>query len=248
MNSVVQSLYHLPAFRQLVEALPVDATASVPHSLQRVFRDLRTNREVVCAAHLTRAFKLDPKEHRDAQEFSSMLLDAVSERVGSAKINGLFEGMYRSDVEYSNTGNANPGNASSGKEEPFLHLALDVRGCKHLVHSFEQLVKEEVVSMGKRRIRFLSFPPILVLQLKRVEFDQGRGYSTKVNDPLEFPVELDLTRFITDGDAPTSSSDDPYKYDLHSVIVHKGVAGRGHYYRSVPCNSPPLPHHRTDPP
>ena len=46
-------------------------------------------------------------------------------------------------------------------------------------------------------MRFVSFPPVLNLQLKRFEFDPITCDMVKINDRFEFPERLDLDPFLT---------------------------------------------------
>jgi len=78
-----------------------------------------------------------------------------------------------------------------------------------------------------------GLPPILQLHLKRFHFDWNTESTTKLNDPLEFPQELDLSGLMKD-----SSNADPTKcrYALQSVVIHVGEFGSGHYYAYVRPN------------
>ena len=53
---------------------------------------------------------------------------------------------------------------------------------------------------GKQRaqkgIKFVSFPPILTIQLKRFVFDMTTFETIKLNSSFEFPDVLDLTEFL----------------------------------------------------
>jgi ubiquitin carboxyl-terminal hydrolase 7 len=84
---------------------------------------------------------------------------------------------------------------------------------------------------AKKGCRFLKFPPILQLQLKRFEFDLHTGAMVKVNDKFEFPTTLDVTPYLS----PSEPRDekDPNIYYLHSVLVHSGSVHGGHYYTYI---------------
>ena len=85
---------------------------------------------------------------------------------------------------------------------------------------------------AKKGVRFVSFPPVLFLQLKRFEYDVFRDAMVKVtpysitsfpttltndqiNDKFIFPTELDVNEYLTD-DAAEKSNDT--KYRLYAYV------------------------------
>ena len=80
---------------------------------------------------------------------------------------------------------------------------------------------------AKKGIKFLSFPPVLLLQLKRFEYNSKRDIMVKINDYFEYYDEIDLNKYL-DPQAEKISKEDNI-YALHSVIVHQGSATSGHY-------------------
>lgn len=76
-------------------------------------------------------------------------------------------------------------------------------------------------------MRFLQFPPVLHLQLKRFDFDLESMRNYKIHSRYEFPRELDLSKYV---DANSPFRGDPAVYVLQGVMVHSGTAGGGHYY------------------
>jgi len=82
---------------------------------------------------------------------------------------------------------------------------------------------------AKKGIIFESFPPVLHLQLKRVEYDVQRDAMVKINDRHEFSFEIDLDEFL---DASADRSQ-PWIYKLHGVLVHSGDVDGGHYFALI---------------
>ncbi|KRY78994.1 Ubiquitin carboxyl-terminal hydrolase 7, partial [Trichinella pseudospiralis] len=70
---------------------------------------------------------------------------------------------------------------------------------------------------------FIKFPPVLHLQLMRVQYDPLNDQNLKINDRFEFPEKLDLDEFLE------SKESTPAKYTLHAVLVHSGDFHGGHY-------------------
>jgi len=51
---------------------------------------------------------------------------------------------------------------------------------------------------AEKSIKFLSFPTILNLQLKRFEFDWENNMRRKLDDNVSFPKRLDMSPFMVD--------------------------------------------------
>jgi len=80
------------------------------------------------------------------------------------------------------------------------------------------------VQEAEKGVKFLSFPPVLHLQLMRFQYDPLTDNNIKINDRFEFPEKLQLDEFLKKADAS-----DPADYVLHAVLVHSGDNHGGHY-------------------
>lgn len=85
MNSILQSLFHIPAFRKIVYKMPIsdqeDLKTSIPLSLQRLFAKLQFSDESCSTKELTTSFGWNDREtftQHDVQEFCTVLLDRKS--------------------------------------------------------------------------------------------------------------------------------------------------------------------------
>lgn len=65
-------------------------------------------------------------------------------------------------------------------------------------------------------LRFLHFPYLLTLQLKRFDFDYTTMHRIKLNDRMTFPEELDMSPFIDVEDEVTEAL-------THSCLDSNGV-------------------------
>lgn len=59
-----------------------------------------------------------------------------------------------------------------------------------------------------------SFPKVLTIQLKRFEFDFYKEAMVKINDRLEFPTELELTKYMPND----TQFDAPPIYSLYAFV------------------------------
>ncbi|KAF1784527.1 Ubiquitin carboxyl-terminal hydrolase, C-terminal [Phytophthora cactorum] len=244
------TLFHLRAFRQVVYATPTaqeDTNDSVSLALQRVFYRLQRKHKAVSTKELTRSFgwsAIDSFMQHDVQELYRILCDRLEEKMKNTRVDSaiqnLFEGKVRSFVQCVNV------EFQSFRDERFYDLQLDVKGCKNLMQSFRKYVEVEMLDGdnqyeaeghgkqdAKKGIKFLTFPPVLNIQLKRFEYDAMRDGMVKVHDRFEFPKTLVLDEFISDDKLKAEESSNPsprYIYHLHSVLVHSGDVHGGHYY------------------
>lgn len=87
----------------------------------------------------------------------------------------------------------------------------------------------------KRSFMLWRLPPVLIVQLKRFQFD--RTARKKLNQRIDFPMDdLDLASYVskTRFDVnDNSSSKICTSYDLCGVIHHVGALGGGHYVATI---------------
>ncbi|CAM9129475.1 unnamed protein product, partial [Discosporangium mesarthrocarpum] len=156
----------------------------------------------------------------------------------------------------------------SEKEEDFFVLSLEVKGKRCITESLQLYVEGEVLDGDNKfhcdpcnkkratlkRACISHLPNVLILHLKRFEFDFEQMRKVKVNDLCEFPMELDMRPFTKEGlerqhqqgepgeaqgqgdlnqKRPTSKGDAYYNYLLAGVLVHAGTADSGHYYSYI---------------
>jgi ubiquitin carboxyl-terminal hydrolase 40 len=75
-------------------------------------------------------------------------------------------------------------------------------------------------------VKIRKLPQILTISLNRFEFDYQTFERKKVNDRLEFGLELDMSAF-------TEEENENSKYELQTVLIHIGNAHGGHYHAYI---------------
>ncbi|KAM6149271.1 ubiquitin carboxyl-terminal hydrolase 9X-like [Rhynchocyon petersi] len=152
-------------------------------------------------------------------------------------------------------------------EESFTTLNVDIRNHQNLLESLEQYVKGDLLEGANayhcekcnkkvdtvKRLLIKKLPPVLVIQLKRFDYDWERECAIKFNDYFEFPRELDMEPYTVAGVAKLegdninlvshliqqhneesrSKTSRSTKYRLVGVLVHSGQANGGHYYSYI---------------
>jgi ubiquitin C-terminal hydrolase len=76
-----------------------------------------------------------------------------------------------------------------------------------------------------KHLIFKSLPNILVIALKRFEFDYNTMLKYKLNKYFEFPFELDMKDYLIENHKETNT-----EYELTGITIHFGVSDFGHYY------------------
>eukprot|EP00930_Biecheleria_cincta_P020154 TRINITY_DN1521_c0_g2_i1.p1 TRINITY_DN1521_c0_g2~~TRINITY_DN1521_c0_g2_i1.p1 ORF type:complete len:1276 (+),score=244.07 TRINITY_DN1521_c0_g2_i1:218-3829(+) len=218
---------------------------TLTQALQKVFYNLQTSESAVNCKELMKSFGWDTTDaftQHDAQELNRILCDRLEEQMKGTDQDGsikrLFEGEMENYIECLDV------DYTSKRTETFYDIQLNIKSEKgHDLHNIEESLREftademldgdnlyEAEGYGKQRakkgIRFLRFPPVVNLQLKRFHFDMERMDMVKLNSNFEIPRRLDLSRH-----APGAGM-----YLLHSVMVHSGDVNSGHYYAYINPN------------
>eukprot|EP00010_Vexillifera_abyssalis_P002515 CAMPEP_0201551132 /NCGR_PEP_ID=MMETSP0173_2-20130828/7361_1 /ASSEMBLY_ACC=CAM_ASM_000268 /TAXON_ID=218659 /ORGANISM="Vexillifera sp., Strain DIVA3 564/2" /LENGTH=1177 /DNA_ID=CAMNT_0047961315 /DNA_START=842 /DNA_END=4378 /DNA_ORIENTATION=- len=245
LNSLMQGLYHIGAFRRSVHMIPThkdNVKKSVPLALQRLFYRLSTSKDACTTKELTRSFgwsSYDSFKQHDVQELNRVLMDNLETKMKGTVAEGSIERLFRGQLEnYIQCVNVD---YASTRSEHFYDLSLVVKGCTDIYESFEKYVEEELMDGenqyraeghglqdAKRGVRFKTLPPVLNIQLKRWEMDYVRFQPYKVNDLYRFDPILDLSKYMD-----RTVTKESGVYHLHAVLVHSGSTGGGHYYAFV---------------
>ncbi|KAK3120269.1 hypothetical protein QOZ80_9AG0684800 [Eleusine coracana subsp. coracana] len=251
MNSLLQTLYHIPYFRKAVYHMPTTEndmpSGSIPLALQSLFYKLQYSDSSVATKELTKSFGWDTYDsfmQHDVQELNRVLCEKLEDKMKGTVVEGtiekLFEGHNINYIECINV------DYKSSRKESFYDLQLDVKGCRDVYSSFDKYVEVERLEGdnkyhaenhglqdARKGVLFLDLPPVLQLQLKRFEYDYMRDTMVKINDRYEFPLQLDLDRDDGKYLSPDADRSTRNLYTLHSVLVHSGGVHGGHYYAFI---------------
>lgn len=151
------------------------------------------------------------------------------------ELNKLFEGKTVNYIKCLNV------DYESKRTEKFTELQLMVKGCNSIYESLDCMVAEELLDEdnkyeteeygkqdAKRGLKIATLPPVLMIQLKRFEYDYNKGSMIKVADYCEYYDEINLEKYTVEENMQET------RYKLFSVLVHSGGgAGSGHYYAFI---------------
>ncbi|KAM0850081.1 hypothetical protein ACQ4PT_053319 [Festuca glaucescens] len=173
MNSLLQTLYHIPYFRKAVYHMPTTENdmpaGSIPLALQSLFYKLQYNDSSVSTKELTKSFGWDMHDsfmQHDVQELNRVLSEKLEDKM-KLDVKGC-QDVYASFDKYVEVERLEGDNKYHAEQ-----------------HGLQD---------AKKGVLFIDFPPVLQLQLKRFEYDFMRDTMVKINDRYEFPLQLDLDR------------------------------------------------------
>jgi ubiquitin carboxyl-terminal hydrolase 10 len=158
-------------------------------------------------------------------------------------ITKIFGGQLRSELRV-------PGNKNSVTLEPYQPLQLDIGApeVRNIVDALRGLTRPETLHgdfnspHGKdvratKQVFIESVPPVLVLHLKRFQFDaasaEGYGGTVKIWKKVGYPLEFEFPREVLSRqtrNAILAENAGPPRYRLIAVVYHHGKnASGGHY-------------------
>eukprot|EP00960_Hanusia_phi_P072098 767701-Hanusia_phi.AAC.10 len=242
LNAVLQTLFHLPALRRAIYRIPtVEPRGELPSvslALQRLFWNLHKSPVPQSTTELLVSFGWDSADslmQQDISDFCHMLFDIVEEGMKNTTVEGEITKLLGVKVQY--TDSVESVSWSKQREDvSMVTLLHGIRESRSVLKSLELLTKPEIIEgydtevHGKqtvhRSLRFKELPPILLLNINRIEFCPVALEPVKINDRFEFPAELDMSQFTVRSEGEQEGR---ARYSLCSVIVHMGSANMGHY-------------------
>ena len=200
-----------------------------------------------------------------------MLVDRVENLIKGKKeekiIKNLFQGVFANEFICKGCPHY------SEREEPFLAISLQVKNKHSIMESLDAFVEGEMLEGDNayfcekcekkvntlKRCCIKRMPNVLILVLKRFEFNFDTMTKFKINDLCEFPMALnmqkysqenlqkqDLVKEMEDKNLTQSDLNDDqksilgkqipqkyYDYKLKGTVIHLGTADQGHYYSFI---------------
>ncbi|CAG8516948.1 10020_t:CDS:10 [Dentiscutata heterogama] len=245
MNVELQLLYSLKYFRKAIYQIPTEnyePVKSIPLAMQRIFYQLQTSDTSVETTELTKSFGWDSSNchvQHDLQEFDRVLLDYLENKMKNTNVGDVISRLFAGKMKnYIRCVNVNY-ECSLRFNLIAIDILLEVKGSKTLSDSFMNYILEKSckgnnkyqtenydLQDAKKGVIFESFPPVLRIQFKRLEYDCQKDTLVKINDRLEYPLKIDLQRYLS----PDSDRSKSHNYLLHGVIVRNGDLHEGSYY------------------
>ncbi|CAD8154340.1 unnamed protein product [Paramecium pentaurelia] len=242
MNSLLQQLYMVPAFREKLLQVEDKSTGvleeNLLHQLKCLFLALKhSQKQYHNPKKFCHAFKdLDGNptnifEQMDVDEFCNLLMDRIELSIKSTSDEDLVKRNFGGVISNEIIGKTCP--HYSEREEPFFAISLPVANKKNLEECLQTLVQGDLLEgenaysceqcnkkvSALKRTCIKKLPDHLILVLKRFNFDFDLMAKAKINERIEFPFELDLLPYSQQGlrqqenrANPQKEQDNPQEY------------------------------------
>lgn len=278
MNSLIQQFFMVPQLRESILASEDKHTGKIEESalfgLKNIFSSLKAyDSQYYNAKDFTQNFdgqQLDVREQMDVDEFFNTLIDKIENHLKDSPFQNLFKHFFGFTVSDEFICKGCP--HYSERNVYSQSIQLQVLNKKSIVESLKSYVEGELLEGDNayhcdkcdkkvnalKRQCIKTLPRVLIVVLKRFEFDYETMAKIKVNDYCEFPKELNMEAYtqeylnkkeanenqetdknpnledkINEESNNPNKPDNYYKYNLSGVIIHTGTSESGHYYSII---------------
>ena len=205
---------------------------------------------------------------QDSDEFLSILCENLEKEAKTFNKENFLENSFKGKISNEILSLEKEYPYYSQSEEPFFRITLDIKGHKSLEEALDAYVKGEIldgdnkyyVEEHKRKISIRKSSSlkmlgnIVIIHLKRFEFDFITFNNYKLSDYLKFPTKINFKKwtraFLRLNDNPNNKLsedllkitdleklnliDDNMDYILTGILVHGGSnIQSGHYYSYI---------------
>lgn len=276
MISSLQQLFYISQFRETLfrmERGDEPLEENLLYQLQSLFSGLKnSDKQHVNPKGICKTFKdwegnpVKLNEQMDADEFINTFMDRLESKIskfpGGNIIKSLFTGQLATEL-IGQSGCTHRSEVS----EAFITLPIQVKNQKSLNESLEAFKQGELLQGNNayqcdhcdskvtaiRRVCIKYLPNVLLVTLRRFEFNYDTMKRVKLNDYIEFPNELNMEEYTQEGIEKAELAKQQelegvesgierkypkeyYEYKLRGIIIHMGTAENGHYYSFIKEN------------
>ena len=229
--SVIQQLAHLVPFTYKLFHLQSEGNETIMN-LQRLIAALLISKEKsVDPKAFISCWKgwggepINPREQQDASEFLTVFLDTLPEDM---------QAPFKGTIEHTITAYDDPENILIQNEEKFTSISLTVQSFKTMNDSLKSFIKpDQLIGNNqyehnkekidaKHYVKIKDPPDILVITLRRFEYNTQTGIRHKINDEFEICENFNLKELMV-------SQEEDIFYDIKGIVIHTGTANSGHY-------------------
>ena len=247
MNSLLQVFFNIIPFRESL--LKCECNEERKNSLYQIKKVFYSLKYLQINYYTPNDFPynyddeiLDVHLQMDVDEFFGNILDKIENRLKNTKNENLvkyfFQGRQNDMLTFQGGCTHHRSNANN-----FYSIQLQVQNKKNIYESLDALTEGELMNGDNcifcpdcnnkfpavKSQNFKTLPRMLIFVLKRFEFNSDTMKKVKINDYYEFPLELNMTKYISEKKADENLN----KYSLKSVVVHMGNCEGGHYYAYI---------------
>ena len=202
-----------------------------------VVEDENDSSLLISYGKLSHRYNFIPLNKIDASILPKQLLDNIREKLKGTDQEQMIQYIFGGKTQITVGGLEK--DFTVKREEEFYDVSLSINNCSSLPDSFDLFVSPESL-VGDNRYesqeyglqdaelttRFLKCPRVLMIHLKRFEFDHMSQSNEKLNYLYMFEDKLSMKEYLSSDADPDTPSD----YELFGVLVHSGTTKSGHYY------------------
>ena len=254
MNSILQQFFMIPMLRETILNINNDKQDTILYQLQLTFAALKAYEfKYYDPKYFVTVSKLSFFEQMDADEYYGLLVDKLENDINNLNKNEIdtksqnyknlfkfFFGIKLTDELYFIECDHKRYNESF-----CYNIQLEVKNYNNIVESLKNYFKTEIMSgdnkiiceecktkrICHKKLKLKSLPNILVISLKRFDYDYRTMTKFKLNNYFEFPFELNISEFlIQENESSEKNGNDNNLYELTGITIHYGVSDYGHYY------------------
>jgi len=227
VNSIFQQMFHIPMIYKAI--IEYNGDNSFTKEFQQLFASMKLA-NINSLSPRSLLSKYDEGEfefgiQQDACEFFTLLIDRLENIIGN-NVSEMIAGSMTHIIQSIDKKH------STSKSEHFKVLPLMVEGSESLEQSISRLSDPEYLADGNGYIfdgmktktdaimncQIDKLPDILIIQLKRFQYDVNTWRRYKINNHFEFPENLSLLE---------------KQYRIQGIVIHEGSADYGHYYSYI---------------
>ena len=271
MNSILQQFFMIPMLRETLLSIGNDNNIidknnlnqnTVLYQLQLLFASLKAyDFKYYDPKNFVLVSKLSFYEQMDADEYYGQLIDKLEN-----DINNLFDkdknknvyldlfkyffGIKLTDELYFIECDHKRFNESF-----CYNIQLEVKNYSNIYDSLKNYFKIEIMSgdnkinceecntkrVCHKQLKIKNLPNILVISLKRFDYDYRTMTKFKLNNYFEFPPELDMSEYIINSNNNKNNIENNISekniYELTGITIHYGVSDYGHYYDLIKASN-----------
>jgi len=251
INAMLQQLFMIPVFRHTIlniSSSEIDSQGDdVVYNLQQIFKNLLlSDQECYMPDHFYKSFKwsdgnpINVNEQHDTDEFFNILIDKLEIELKESKYKNLLRDIMGIELESKIESLEKDKPYNSKKDESTLKLLLEIKGYRRLEDALNNFFKAEILEGDdkmfcyeydtklriEKQYKIKTAAQILMIQLKRFDFNKRENKRDKITDFCSFPMELDIGSW-------TLNEDKNQVYELVGIFIHKGTVDGGHYYTII---------------
>ena len=248
MNSILQQFFMIPMLRETILTINTEKQDSILYQLQLTFAALKTYEfKYYDPKYFTTVSKLSFYEQMDADEYYGSLVDKLETDINNISNSKNYQNIFKYffGIKLTDELFFVECNHKRYNESLSYNIQLEVKNYNNINDSLKNYFKTEIMSgdnkiiceecktkrVCHKKLKLKTLPNILVISLKRFDYNYSNMSKFKLNNYFEFPFELNMSEFLINKNESSEKGDNKNSlYDLKGITIHYGVSDYGHYY------------------